>query len=381
MPHYTPAELPFREGQISEISGIVSSALHDKKPDNLFIYGKVGTGKTVTTKYVIGQLEEFVQQQGKNVATAYINCRTYNSKYKVMLKCLKRFYPNDQFIGFSSSFVYEKLLEYAEKNKTHLLLVLDEVDMTKDLDELMYTLTRCNDDMENATISVIGISNNVLFKDKLDARTKSSLCEREIVFPPYNAPELKAILKQRTDRAFKEAMVDDSALSLAAAIAAKQSGDARTAVMLLLRAGEIADMDHLSHISDQEVQRAKSKVEEEIIFSMLSTLPHHQQIVLYAISVMTITKQGVRKISGTQEDGVFFSGDVFEFYEQTAKKLQEVPVSTRWYRQYISDLEVSGLIITTSSGKGIRGNTTLIKLGFDPVKIKEALEGELIKPA
>ena len=38
-----------------------------------------------------------------------------------------------------------------------------------------------------------------------------------------------------------------------------------------------------------------------------------------------------------------------------------------------------GLILVTNSGKGIKGQTRLIKLGFDASKIKAALEKELFK--
>ncbi len=381
MPHYTPKELPFREQQILEISGIISSSLAGQRPDNVFIYGKIGTGKTVTARHVLCQLEEFAGKNNSRVACAYINCRNHNSKYKVLLKALKKFYPEGQFIGFSAAFVYEKLVEYAQGNETQIILVLDEIDKVKDLDDLMYALTRCNDEFEKGGVSVIGISNHVFFKDRLDGRTKSSLCEHEIVFHPYNAQELVAILRQRAEKAFKPGIVGEEAINLASAIAAQESGDARRAVMLLLRAGEIADREKLQKITDAEVRKAKTRVEEEIIFNMISTLPEQEQLVLYSIARMTLEKKGVKRITGLQEKGVFFSGDVFESYQEIAKGFRENIVSARWYREYISELETYGLIITTSSGKGIRGNTRLIKLGFDAQKIKETLERELLKAA
>ncbi len=40
--------------------------------------------------------------------------------------------------------------------------------------------------------------------------------------------------------------------------------------------------------------------------------------------------------------------------------------SVRWYREYLNDLEMLGLVSTTPSSKGIRGHTTLIRLGQNP---------------
>ena len=375
-PHYTPKELPFREAQIKEIGSALAKTIKGRKADNIFIYGKTGTGKTCVTRYAIQQLLDFSKAKNLPVNGAYVNCRTHNSKYRVLIKMVKDFYPDENFLGFSAAFVYEKLVDYVNQGK-QLVIVLDEIDKIKDLDELVYSLTRGNDEVQKGGISVIGISNNLMFKDRLDPRTKSSLCEQEMIFPPYNAPELREILKQRAEKAFKKGVVDESAINLSAAIAAQESGDARTALMLLLRAGEIADRKNMEEVTDAEVKKAKSKVEEEIILNMISTLPQQQQLVLYAISSLSINKNGIRKLTGQIEEGVFFSGDIYEEYKKMAKRIKEEVVSARWYRQYISELEMYGLIVSTASGKGIRGQTRLIKLGFDAGKVHDVIEKEL----
>lgn len=378
-PHHIPKHLPFRENQIETITQNLGAVVNNSKPNNFFIYGKTGTGKTSTVRHVLDQLKEFVEKKDLPVHNCYINCRSHPSKYKALLKALRNFYPEKDFLGYSASFVYEKLLEFARDNKAHLILVLDEIDKIKDVDELMYSLSRANDELDNGSLTVIGISNNLTFKEKLDPRTKSSLCEREMVFEPYNAKELYEILKDRSEKAFREGVVKDEALSLAAALSAQESGDARTAVMLLQRAGEIADAKELDFIDDALVESAKVSVEEEIIISMISTLPEQQQLVLYAISQLSLQNPTFTKVSGEVEKGVLFSGEIFEAYLKLAEKFEQRTITSRWYRQYINELEMYGLILVTNSGKGIKGQTRLIKLGFDAEKIKAALEKQLFK--
>jgi cell division control protein 6 len=378
-PHYIPQKLPFREKQIDLITQSLSPVLNNSKPNNLFVYGKTGTGKTSTVKHVLDQLDEFVKKRNMGVCSTYVNCRSHPSKYKVLLKALRNIFPEKDFLGYSASFVYEKTLEYCSSKNSHLVLVLDEIDKVKDIDDLVYSLSRGNDELEKGSITMIGISNNLMFKEKLDPRTRSSLCEREMVFDPYNANELRQILLERCAAAFKENCVQDGAISLAAAFAAQESGDARTAVMLLQRAGEIADLEQISNVTDKHVEKAKASVEEEIILSMISTLPQQQQLVLYAIAQLTTQKRGVKKVTGEIEEGVLFSGEIFETYLELAKKFDEHTITSRWYRQYINELEMYGLILVTNSGKGIKGQTRLIKLGFDAAKIKTALEKELFK--
>jgi cell division control protein 6 len=135
-PHFVPKTLPFRETLISEIMTTISPALKGKKPRNLFVYGKTGTGKTVCLKRVMEDFEE----QKKRAVMVYMNCRIYNSRYRILQKVLKGYVPELEKSGFGLTFLYEKLIEYAGSGQ-QLIVVLDEIDMVKDLDDLVYTLT------------------------------------------------------------------------------------------------------------------------------------------------------------------------------------------------------------------------------------------------
>ncbi|MBS3063058.1 MAG: AAA family ATPase [Candidatus Diapherotrites archaeon] len=372
-PHYTPDKLLFREQQIQKMTEILAGLLNGKRADNLFIYGKVGTGKTASARHVLSHLLDFAGQKNAQVSGTYVNCRNHNSKYRVLSKIVKDFYPEHNFMGYSAAFIYEKLLGFAGEGRG-IVLVLDEVDKVKDVDELIYGLSRANDELRKGSLCILGISNNVMFKDDLDPRTKSSLCQQEMVFPAYNAEELKSILSERAKLAFNEGCVDEAAVSLAAAFAAQESGDARKAVMLLMRAGELADKKGLARVSEEEVRRAKRLVEEEIILNMVLTLPQQEQLVLYAIAGLTLERPPLKTLTGETEEGVLYSGEVYDTYVKIAKKFKETVVSSRWYRECISQLEMYGLILTTQSGKGVKGQTRFIKLGYDAKKIKEAIE-------
>ena len=66
-PHFTPEELPFRETQIKEISQALAVSLKKQKPDNIFIYGKTGTGKTTVTQKGLKQLIDFAISKGLQI--------------------------------------------------------------------------------------------------------------------------------------------------------------------------------------------------------------------------------------------------------------------------------------------------------------------------
>ncbi len=368
-PHYMPSRLLFREEQIEEISQLLAPVLSGKKPNNIFIYGKTGTGKTAVVKYVTGKLLEFARKENRPVEVVYANCRIYNSKYKVLAKGAQDLYSRE-FLGFSAPYLYEKIMEVANRG-TGIIFVLDEIDRVKGVDDLVYTLTRMNDELERGSMSVVGISNDLTFKDRLDPRTKSSLCERELVFPPYTAPQLKQILEDRVREGFREGAVDEGAISLAAAYAAQESGDARFALLLMLRAGEIADEEGAERVTEEHVKKARERVEEDVILETVKTLPVQERLVLYALARLTQEKKGVQRMGS---EPALFSGTVYEEYARIARQMGKKPVSQRWYREYISEMEMYGIIETTPVQRGIRGSTRIIKLLLDPKKLISVIE-------
>ena len=173
-PHYAPEKLPFRDEQIKDLSLWLSPILKKAKPHNIFLYGKVGTGKTTVVRHVTSQLEKFSKDQHLPLQTVYLNCRNYQTKYTVLVYCVQLFYPDQNFFGYSRSFIYDKFLTYIRENKINFVLILDEVDKVKEkeIDDLIYTLTRTNDELEGGSVSIIGISNNLFFKNTNGIRLK-----------------------------------------------------------------------------------------------------------------------------------------------------------------------------------------------------------------
>ena len=360
-PHYVPKILPFREKQIDEIMGVVAPALKEQKPRNLIIYGKTGTGKTCTMRKI---MEEF-EKVKSNARIHYLNCRIYNSRYRILQKFMKFYYKELEKSGFGLPFLYEKIIETL--NGGHqMIVVLDEIDMIKDLDELVYTLTRANDEAEKGGITLIGISNKLSFKEKLDPRSKSSLHEIEIIFPPYTSEQLQKILEQRIDEGFQKDVVKSSAINLASAITAQESGDARYALKLLLCAGEIAEQHKKKNVDDSDVEEARKRVEMDLIAETLNTLPEMHKIVLHSIATLSINGSRYARLDNEIENGFLMTGEVYDEYEKNCRILKKKSRSLRWYKEYLNDLEMLGLVTTTPSSKGIRGHTTLVKLGHTP---------------
>jgi cell division control protein 6 len=354
---------------------VLTPALRGQKPRNLIIYGPSGTGKTCTMKRVMEDFLETAKKREHKATMFYINCRIYASRYRILQRVLKEYIPELEKAGFGLPFLYEKLLEIVS-NGEQMTIILDEVDVVKDLDDLVYTLTRSNDEIKRGGVSLVGISNKISFKDSLETRTRSSLYESEIIFHSYQSEQLQRILEHRAKEGFEAGVVEQSAINLAAAITSQESGDARYALTLLHKAGEIAEQRGKKKITDEEVEAARNKVEMDLTTEAINALPEMNQFVLYAIATLSLSGSKYSRLEGV-DNGLLFSGEVYEEYDRACRKARKRPRSARWYREYLNDLETLGLIIATPSGRGIRGQTTLIKIGPKPENVMEVLKKNL----
>ncbi len=387
-PHYVPDELPHREREAEAISRLLAPLLRGERAENIFLYGKTGTGKTSVARYVASRLEAVAADAQKNphnvaVKLIYTNCKIHSSRYQALIRILEDAYfrqpaikespyegrTDHRLTGLTPGDLYDRLLKVTSANGLRLVFILDEIDVVKDLDELVYALTRINDELERGHVAVMGISNKYGFKERLDPRSKSTLCANEIVFKPYNAGQLATILGQRARLGLKEGAVDEPQIELIAAIAAKTNGDARYALRLLRTAGELAQSERKPKLTASHVKEAAKKVEEDLVAEVVSSLPEHQQVVLYAVADTLEAGSRQKRLSGLPED-TLSSGEVYDRYEALCRRMARKPRTLRWFREYLNDLEMLGLVSLSISGKGVRGNTTLIHLGYPAADIK-----------
>jgi len=372
-PHFIPQKLVFREKEIESIEKALAPALKGERGRNLFIYGRTGTGKTACSKYVINEINDIPNSKAK---ISYVNCRIYNSRFRVLSKIVSDHLPTYAKRGYGAVDLYERLVSWIEEDSKILVIVLDEIDVVKDLDDLIYTLTRINSDIRAGGVTILGIANKISFKEELDPRSLSTLYESELVFSPYYANELYAIIKERVSIGFKHGIINDEILHYIAATAAREGGDARFSLKILSKTGELAEERDSESVTLKDAESAIKAAESDIVYDLIATLPEHQKLVLYAV-VLLAESGGTYKKLVDGVDTYLFSGEVYNRYKSLAEGLHRSPKSERWYRNYIAELEMQGLIASFDSGKGIRGHTKLIKLLYSSKKTRFVLEKDI----
>jgi cell division control protein 6 len=371
---YTPDELVHRDEQIDFIAQIVAPALKLDRPSNLFIYGKTGTGKTLSVKYTSNEMLNVAKEQDIPLKIFYINCKlkkVADTEYRLIAELIRSFGKPVPATGLPTDEIYNIFYQLLDSKEQVVILVLDEIDqlIKKAGDEIIYNLTRINSELKNAQISIIGISNDLIFSDNLDPRVKSSLSEEEIVFPPYNAIQIQDILNKRAKVAFKENVIGPGVIPKCAAYAAREHGDARRALELLRVAGEIAERKSLTKITLKELDKAESKIERDRIVEIVTTQPKQYQATLYcAFKIAESTKEK------------FFTGDIYDLYKKLSRSFDLRPLTQRRISDIIAELDMLGLINAKVISKGRYGRTREISLSLPShmsKKVKKILEDSL----
>jgi cell division control protein 6 len=371
--NYTPETIPHRDKEIEQIASILAPCLRGDRTSNLFVYGKTGTGKTLSIHYVKEELLKRARSNNSSLKIEYLNCKlrkVTDTEYRILAELIKKLGGSVPATGLPTDQVYNKFIDLIEQRKQLLVLILDEIDQAvkKISDNFLYNLTRLNSELGKAQISLVGISNDLRFLDNLDPRVRSSLSEEELIFSPYNAIQLKDILKERAEQAFHKDSVGEGVIEKCAAYAAREHGDARRALDLLRVAGEIAAREGNSKIKLQHIDVANNKIERDKILDVIESEPRQFQIVL--LSILNLTKK---------EEKVF-TGDVYTEYQTICNKINIDILTQRRVSSIISEFDMLGLINARNISRGTYGKTREIRSAIPKeifVQAKTILENAL----
>lgn len=356
--------------EIQQIASILATALHGNRPSNIMIFGKTGTGKTASVKFLGKELQR-VDQNLQNVRFIYMNCEVVDTQYGVLQnignQIIINFEQRIPFTGWSTERVYNILMNKMDEEDKVFIIVLDEIDKLfyKSGDDVLYHLTKMNDDLRRSKLSVIGISNDLKFTEFMDPRVRSRLGEEKMVFPPYNAGQLRDILAQRAELAFEPGALEESVIPLCAALSAQEMGDARRALDLLRISAEIAERNGDDRVTEAHVLKAKNKIELDAISEAVRTLPTQSKLVLF--SIINNDDKGNRYMT---------TGDVYSEYKQLAEAAGVSILTQRRITDLISEMDMLGIIHARVKSFGRGGRTKEIELSVPKMETKQILEDD-----
>lgn len=372
---YVPDHLPHRDREVDSLIKILIVALRGDTPSNILIYGKTGTGKTAVTTYVGNEIEKVGVEREIPCTVLYVNCEIIDTQYRLLAKLARNFGKKIPMTGWPTDQVYSEFKKALDVKEQAVIVILDEIDkLTKKGDDVLYNLSRINATLKHARVSLVGISNDLKFTEFLDPRVRSSLGEEEIVFPPYNADQLTDILKQRADMAFGDEILDTTVITLCAALAAREHGDARKALDLLRISSELAERDGSILVSEVHVRRAQSKIESDRVAEVIKTLPTQSKMVLYSIMALDQDPELIRGTGNGRK--IMSTGEVYRIYRRMCGVIDIDVLTQRRITELITELDMLGIVNAIVVNRGRYGMTKEISLDTPPDRIYHMLSDD-----
>ncbi len=366
---YIPRNLVNRDGQMHQLESLFRPLVESNRPCNAFLLGSVGTGKTVTAKRFCNDMKDYCSGKGMKLDVLYVNCRSNNSESAVLIDLIHHFDPGYPDRGFSTEEMARILKNHLNKNRSPLVIILDEVNvlLKKNSVDIIYQITRMSDDVAKpAPVSLIMISQESVYEMMDEASASTFRRSITIKFNKYSYEELRTIVKERSEIALFPGRISDDAIEQIAD-SSEEYGDARMAIELLERSASLAEESTVGEVTVEDVRAAKALIYSTVSESKISSLDINKKIAL--LSVARAMKQNVViPISSAEKTYAI----VCEEFDVPARR------HTQFWK-YIQDLEKIGLVRTRVMTEGKNGRSTKISLPDIPSKVLAKKVEEMVE--
>jgi len=375
-----------RDEQLDDIITYLRPALQGNRPPNMLLYGPSGTGKSLIINAVCHQVLELANAQGYRLGVIEINCQTIKSHDRAVYRLVDNAAaeagvdPGVPESGVSTDQKLKRFYEILSEHFDSVIIILDEIDLLvgrqREPDDepayskLLYQLSRASQlGRIEGDVSVAALTNDPRFMENLDGRAESSFNPQDIVFPDYDANQLQAILDRRRD-AYRDGVLEEGIIPLSSAFAAQDHGDARKAIDLFRKAGEIADRRGEDSVREQHVRDAQEEAERDRTLTQMQGLSTQKKLSLYATAAVPVYSQ--RNLDAVP------STVAFRVYQYITDLLDTEEKSRDSYLRYMSEAETYNFVTAEKRGRGY-GSGVHKEYTFvdDPEVVAQTLQADI----
>jgi cell division control protein 6 len=352
-----------REAEIQELSSHFAGVLRGNHPCHLAIWGKTGTGKTLTMNFFLNLLSDMAVAERIPIRFEHLDLSTPRPSFRALndLACLLNAAKR-----YKRGVSLEELMQRIEKTLTplqgYLIIFVDEIDnVRRDRDAFLSFLVRRLPQRIKARLILVFASNKLNWPDYLDPRVKSFLKMNELLFKPYDGTDLRHILRIRVEKALCKNVVAPGVVEKIAGIASRDHGDARRAVALLAKSAYLAEKAG-SRITLTLVDEAGTELDRDRYVLLIRTAPVQLQAAMAAVIEAT----------WCAKETYIGTGEAYDSYRKFCEKTCQRALTGRAFGDMLMELDMYALIRSRVHSRGRYGRTREIVVGL-PEKLVESI--------
>ena len=367
---WIPPNLIGRDTELGDMASIFSQIENHDTSCRAVIMGPVGSGKTVLTQRFGEDMQRHLEGRRK-VVLVHVNCRNHPTGSQVLQQIALALDSRHPERGFSPGEIIQTIRRNLYAHESHLLLILDEVDVLvrRDSSDLIYKLLRIDEGKQHSgSVSLILVSQDPTLMKYFEPAIISRLGQSNVIeLQPYDAETLAGIASQRAEIACRTGSVSDETLRKIGRFSA-EVGDARMAIELLDAAIRRAEKAGRGDVLPEDV-RPSTLRKASLEPAQVDNLSQHQKLVLLGIC---------RRLKKTDE---ISSGDAQKLYQLVCEEFAVKPRSYTTFWKHLKTLETEGLIETkTANASAGRGRTQHITMtNTAPATLESRIEKELLR--
>lgn len=362
-PEFLPQKLPRREEEISRLATDFRPLIQKKGSFaiNIAITGSAGVGKTAVARYCGIHIENAAKK--KNIAIKFIlyNAHTFRTKTSILRNLLTDHF-NVTARGFSDEEILGMLVKRLEKDDMRLIIALDEANLLGS-DEILSIIHASEVfGIERSRISTIIICRRTEWRAILNAPLSGHIHD-QINIPGYTKDELFDILSYRAQLAINSGVISEDIIDMVAEIAS-QTQNARHGIEILLRAGKMADYEHINEINAELIRKAKVGVYPELRPDVLDDLNDHELLAALGLA-RRLKHHGITATT---------INEAYKYYQIACEEREGLKAqSLSAFRKYVHRLDSVGIIgkAVGPLGRGRRGRRARITLYDLPATVLE----------
>ncbi|KTG09569.1 cell division control protein Cdc6 [Haloprofundus marisrubri] len=361
-----------RDDEIRAVGKALGPAVRGGPPRNLLLYGKTGTGKSLVSKHMAREAGGRASDNGVDLIYQYVDCSNDDTETRAARELalgVRDTLDPDLSIprkGIGAAEYFRHVWDLLDDHEVRsLIVILDEIDKLDGDDDILMTLSRAEESGKtDSYVGIIAISNKIQYRESIGERVDSSLQDREFVFHPYDATQLRQILENRRD-AFQPDVLSADVIPKVAALAAREHGDARKAIDILRYAGAIAEESDSTQVLEQHIDHAMERAEADRFAELISGSTPHVKYILVALASLTIRR----------DEEEFAKQDIYSTYKQVCANEGSDPISWDRVSRLLKEQSFLGITESRHTGGGYeKGSYRVHSLNRDPEIVLKALD-------